>query len=180
MARQQPGQAPQVRRAAEAAFWLRFGRIAESRNQVRIDVRICPARPIEVPEQPASITPADGFADHMGDLQPASYNRHRAKPRRRGAPTAASMVYLWTALGPEINQVYVYLAPSGANFIGCKTGISWHKAVRFPQRIVIKHRECRCLALSAAGCAGRRGWPGRGALTSRVADHLHLMKDSFF
>jgi hypothetical protein len=31
------------------------------------------------------------------------------EPRER---TAASMVYLWTALGPEINQVYVYLAPT--------------------------------------------------------------------
>jgi hypothetical protein len=26
------------------------------------------------------------------------------------------MVYLWTALGPEINQVYVYLAPTEAWF----------------------------------------------------------------
>jgi len=26
------------------------------------------------------------------------------------------MVYLWTALGPEINQVYVYLAPIEAEF----------------------------------------------------------------
>jgi hypothetical protein len=49
----------------------------------------------------------------LGDL-PASYSRHQAEPRRRGARTAASMVYLWTALGPEINQVYVYLAPTEA------------------------------------------------------------------
>ncbi|HXZ70595.1 MAG TPA: hypothetical protein VEH31_06975, partial [Streptosporangiaceae bacterium] len=37
-AAQQAGQAPQIRRTAEAAVWLQFGRIAESRNQVRIDV----------------------------------------------------------------------------------------------------------------------------------------------
>jgi hypothetical protein len=70
--RQQPGQAPQIRRTAEAALWLQFGRIAESRNQVRIDVLIRPPRPVEVTEQPASMTPADDFADHWEISQPAN------------------------------------------------------------------------------------------------------------
>jgi len=39
---------------------------------VRIDVLIRPARPIEVSEQPASVTPADDFADHWEISQPAS------------------------------------------------------------------------------------------------------------
>jgi hypothetical protein len=68
--RQQASQALQIQRTAEAAVWLQFGRIAESRNQVRIDVRIVPARPIEVSEQPASMTPADDFADHREISQP--------------------------------------------------------------------------------------------------------------
>jgi hypothetical protein len=62
--RQQPGQTPQIRRTVEAAVWLQFSRVAESRNQMRIDVLIRPPRPIKVSEQLASMTPADDFADH--------------------------------------------------------------------------------------------------------------------
>ncbi|MBO0806704.1 MAG: hypothetical protein J2P32_00170 [Actinobacteria bacterium] len=61
--------APEIPGAAEA-IRLQFGRIAESSDEMRIDMLIGPARAVQVAEQPHSIAAADDLSDHRVASRP--------------------------------------------------------------------------------------------------------------
>jgi len=69
---------------------------------MRISVLIRPSRPVQVSEQAIDIGAVEYLPDHRKHPRPFT--------ELPEACLMGLMVHLWTAPGPEISRVYVYLA----------------------------------------------------------------------